>query len=182
MTNGNGHNFGGKLPAWILNDRRKDARVKFKVELIEPVDLAFAVEGSKRPQTQPAILINISAGGMLLMTFMEPPHVKHLKMTLDLPGLKKFPVEGSILRVVSKGPVYSLGIRFTKISPASRKAIATLAEQHEEQEAHEAVKRLVAADRKRMIYREVLNAPAKKKSAGKKKRKGKKRSGPRSRR
>lgn len=114
------------------NERRKHRRVAVVSDLVEPIVLTYApdtamekTKGSspkkkgdvpKHLQTQPAILTNLSAGGMSLITFLAPPHAKTFKMTLTIPGLDNLPIEGRVVRVIKKGETFVVGIEFTKIA------------------------------------------------------------------
>lgn len=118
------------------NERRRHHRFAVVSGLVEPIVLRYAMpKGSKSAegvpfhlQTQPAILTNLSAGGMSLVTFLAPPHTKIFKMTLTIPGLNKLPIEGRVVRVVKKGETFSVGIEFVRIADKYRKKINRMAE------------------------------------------------------
>lgn len=107
--------------------------------MIEPITLRYAdsKKNSKpahlspeQTHSQPAILTNLSAGGMSLVTFIEPPHTKRLDMVLTLPGLDHIPIEGKVVRIHEKGETYSVGISFTKITPHHQKTISDQAQDY----------------------------------------------------
>lgn len=112
-------------------DRRKHHRFPVVQGMIEPINLQF---GEKRknsgPELQPAILTNLSAGGMSLLIFVEPPHTHVFDMEFGLPGFDHIPVQGKIVRVHAKGQTYSVGIQFTKISKKHEKQISDMAADH----------------------------------------------------
>ena len=120
------------------SDRRRHPRLALVEDIIEPIVLRYVPEkppGKKSPdnvakhlQTQPAILINISAGGMSLITFLAPPHAKTFKMTLTVPGLDHLPIVGKVVRVDKKGGTFSVGIAFTKIAKKYQRQIERMAE------------------------------------------------------
>lgn len=118
------------------NERRKHPRVAVMNDIVEPIVLRYAPrkgdeKGEPIPkclQTQPAVLVNLSAGGMSLVTFLAPPHTKCFKMTLTIPGLDHMPVEGRVVRVVKKGDTYNVGIEFTKIAKKYQARISHMAE------------------------------------------------------
>ena len=100
--------------------------------MIEPILVQLA-SGEKRralsdEPSQPAILTNLSAGGMSLLMFLEPPHARRLDMVLAIPGLEHVPVAGRVVRVHQKGPTYNVGIAFTKISKKHQDQISRMAE------------------------------------------------------
>lgn len=131
-------------------ERRKHPRFKVVSNLIEPIALRYApepVKGKgkgkktakdrkkkdafagvpKAARTQPAILTSLSAGGLSLITFLAPPHAKTYKMTLTIPGLDRFPIEGKVVRVHQKGETYVVGIEFTKIAKKYQRRITQMA-------------------------------------------------------
>jgi hypothetical protein len=132
------------------NERRKHPRFGLIDDLIEPIVLRYVPEKAKvtasakarksgedvpkHLQTQPAILVNLSAGGMSLVTFLAPPHAKVFKMTLTVPGLDHLPIEGKVVRVDKKGETFNVGIQFTKIAQKYVRQIAHMAE--DDQDCH----------------------------------------------
>lgn len=128
------------------SERRRHPRLPVVEGLVEPITLRYAPDASAdaaRPSrggpspaargglpSQPAILTNLSAGGMSLITFVEPPHARTLAMDLSLPGLEHVKIEAKVVRVLSKGQTYNVGIQFTKISAKSQKQINDVASDH----------------------------------------------------
>jgi len=116
-----------------FSERRKHARLPIIHDMVEPVDLTYQDPREKgKMQTQPAILANLSAGGMRLVTFMEPPKTGVLEMCIELPGLGKIPVKGRISWIHSKGDVFTSGIAFTEISKVNCDKINAIAEDYED--------------------------------------------------
>jgi hypothetical protein len=117
------------------NERRRHRRFTIVHDLVEPIVLRYAEpkggkgEGvPKHLRTQPAILTNLSAGGMQLLTFLAPPHTKVFKMTLTIPGLDHLPIEGKVVRVSKKGEIFNVGIQFTKIAQKYQNKINRMAD------------------------------------------------------
>ena len=118
------------------NERRKHPRFAVIPDLVEPIVLRYAPQKGedgkqlvpKHLQTQPAILIDLSASGMSLVTFLAPPHAKSFKMMLTIPGLDHLPIEGKVVRVSKKGETFNVGIEFTKIAKKYCNAISRMAE------------------------------------------------------
>ena len=118
-----------------FEERRRHQRLPVMEGMVEPITIGFGKEeggpgAAKRPRQQPAILTNLSAGGLSLITFMEPPHAKRLDLVLLLPGLNHIPVEGKVVRVLEKGQTFNVGIAFTKIAKKHRDRINAMAQDH----------------------------------------------------
>lgn len=114
-------------------ERRKHPRFPVVDNLIEPITLRYTAQDGKKapsfgkePKVQPAILTNLSAGGMSILTFVEPPHAKAFEMDLRLPGLHA-PVEAKVVRVHSKGETHNVGIEFTRIQKKHQSQINEMA-------------------------------------------------------
>lgn len=108
-------------------DRRKHERVPIVDGLVEPVNLRYAASPTSGSMTVPAVMTDLSAGGMCFVLFCEPPHAKVLELDLSLPGLDHIPVEGKILWVKSKGETYLVGIAFVKIRKKDHALIGRMA-------------------------------------------------------
>lgn len=120
------------------NERRAHRRLAVVSDLVEPIVLSYAPDPKEKKKskdavpkhlrTQPAVLTDLSAGGLQLITFLAPPHAKSFKMTLTIPGLDNLPVIGRVVRVSKKGETYSVGIAFTKIAKKFQRQITRMAE------------------------------------------------------
>lgn len=113
-------------------ERRRHARFPVIHGLIEPINLRFAQDGKEKLDhsqkiSQPAVLVDLSAGGISIISFMEPPHAKLIRMDLSLHGMAHIPVEGKIVRVHSKGKTHTVGIAFTKITKKNQKQLKDMA-------------------------------------------------------
>ncbi|MEQ1918653.1 MAG: PilZ domain-containing protein [Elusimicrobiota bacterium] len=108
-------------------ERRKHRRFSVVEGMVEPITLEL--EGTDNlMHKQPAIMTDLSAGGISLLMFVEPPHTKSFQMTLNIPGLEGVPIEAGIVRVHQKGETYSVGLAFRKISREAQKSIEKMAE------------------------------------------------------
>lgn len=112
-------------------ERRKHPRFPVVENMIEPITLRYTApekpgHHNNEPKVQPAILTNLSAGGMSILTFVEPPHAKSFAMDLKLPGIH-VPVEAKVVRVHSKGETHNVGIEFTKIQKKHQTQINDMA-------------------------------------------------------
>lgn len=128
-----------------FRERRRHQRLPVVEGMVEPITIGFGGTQGKRSASgkdaqQPAILTNLSAGGLSLITFLEPPRARRLEMVLLLPGLNHVPVEGKVVRVHEKGQTFNVGIAFTKISKKHRERINAMAQDHMDCETRIALK------------------------------------------
>ncbi len=108
-------------------ERRQHRRFHVVDGMIEPITLELeGVESASKKI--PAIMTDLSAGGMSLLMFVEPPHAKSFQMTLSIPGLEGVPIQASVARVHQKGETYSVGLAFVKIPRDAQKRIEKMAE------------------------------------------------------
>lgn len=128
-------------------ERRRHARLPVVEGMVEPITVNFGGEEPAKapapaaaPRNQPAILTNLSAGGMSLILFLEPPHTRKLEMVLTLPGLNHVPIEGKVVRVHEKGQTFNVGIAFTKIAKKHQILISAMAQDHIDCETRIALK------------------------------------------
>jgi|CXWL01.1.fsa_nt_gi hypothetical protein len=107
-------------------ERRKHRRFNVVEGMVEPItiELGGLDEVMKK---QPAIMTDLSAGGMSLLMFLEPPHAKSFDMVLSIPGLDRVSIEATIVRVLRKGETYSVGLSFIKISKKVQDRIESMA-------------------------------------------------------
>lgn len=131
-------------------ERRKHPRFAVVEGMVEPITVNFDApskarrrnepKGPPTAKNQPAILTDLSAGGMSLILFLEPPKTKTLEMVLNLPGLTQIPIEGKIVRVSERGQTYNVGIAFTRISKKHQAQIDEMAQDHLDCETRLALK------------------------------------------
>jgi len=120
-----------KKDSKVFKERREHVRLPILHGILEPVELEFYAKGADgKHHPQPAILVDLSAGGMRLITFLEPPHSKELNMILKLAGVKEMPITGRISWVKEKGGVFMSGIIFSGICAEDRKRISDMAEDY----------------------------------------------------
>jgi len=118
------------------DERRRHHRFSLAEGLVEPITLRFSSNGGSKAsptpaKTQPAVLTDLSASGMSMIVFVEPPHAKTFEMDLNLPGMPHhIPIEARVVRVHSKGETFSVGIAFTRIEKKHQKLINDMASDH----------------------------------------------------
>lgn len=119
-------------------DRRLHRRFSVVEGMVEPITLELDGKGSGK--AQPAIMTDLSAGGMSLLMFMEPPHAKKFEMVLAIPGLDRVPIEASVVRVLQKGETYNVGLSFTKIAKKIQDRISGMADDNADCETRVALR------------------------------------------
>lgn len=125
----------------IFHERRKHVRLPILHGILEPVEIQFFSKTSNgKIKPQPAILSDLSAGGMRLITFLEPPHSREINIVLNLQGLDEIPVKGKISWVKQKGEVYMTGIAFLSISKSNQNKINKMAEDYSDCDTRIALK------------------------------------------
>lgn len=108
-------------------ERRRHPRVPVISNIVEPIDLTYTDNSDGKVHQIAAVLADLSASGMRIVSFLKAPiaGVMHIKM--ELPTIGKFDVEAKTAWVRQKGPVYTIGIEFTKIDSAVAAKIMALA-------------------------------------------------------
>lgn len=106
-------------------ERRKHPRLPILHGILEPIEVEFSTDNTKQTH-QPAILSDLSAGGMRLITFLEPPHTKVINMVLKL-DKDEISVKGKIAWIKQKENVYMIGISFIEISKENQTKINNMA-------------------------------------------------------
>lgn len=93
-------------------DKRKHSRLPVLHEMDEPIHIAF------NNKQVPGILVDLSAGGMALLSFASAPVGTEITLVIDIPGLKTHPLCGKVAWTLAKGEMWRIGIAFTSIDPA----------------------------------------------------------------
>lgn len=109
-----------------MNERRKHPRLPILHGILEPIEIEFYTQRKEGSNSQPAILSDLSAGGMRLITFLEPPHTSDISILLKI-DKKPISVKGKIAWIKQKGEVYMIGIEFIEISKENQKRIDDMA-------------------------------------------------------
>jgi len=112
----------------MKTERRAHPRFPIANGLMEPITLQFPKDGERPDREFPAILTNLSAGGMSLTTFSEPPHTREFEIMFQIGGFNRCSAVARILRIQGKGEVYTLGLSFIRISKKDRTCINKMAE------------------------------------------------------
>ena len=92
-------------------ERRKHPRLPLHLSVAKLVD--FKCEGLDQPA--PAILVDLSAGGLSMICFALPTLSQRVTFRLELPGLVNAQVQGRVVRARRKGETYQVAIAFTEL-------------------------------------------------------------------
>lgn len=90
-------------------ERRKHPRLPLHLSVAKMVE--FECDGLE----QPAVLVDLSAGGLSMICFAMPPTSQNVKFRMALPGLANANVHGRVVRVLKKGETYRVAVEFTEL-------------------------------------------------------------------
>jgi hypothetical protein len=104
-------------------ERRRHPRLPLHLSVAKLVDFKF--DGLDTPA--PAVLVDLSAGGLAMICFALPPQANELTFRMSLPGLVNAKLKGKIVRAKRKGETYHVGIEFTEFQDKWAHMIGKLA-------------------------------------------------------
>lgn len=110
-----------------FQERRRHPRVPVINNIVEPIDLIYADDKTGVKQQVAAVLADLSASGMRIVSFLKAPIAGKMQINMELPYIGKFAVEAITSWVRQKGPVYTIGIEFTKIEDSIASKIQAMA-------------------------------------------------------
>jgi len=93
-----------------IQERRRHPRLPLHLSVAKLVD--FKCDGLDMPA--PAVLVDLSAGGLSMIAFALPQLTKNVTFNLDLPGLVNAQLHGKIVRAHKKGETYQVAIAFNE--------------------------------------------------------------------
>ncbi len=102
-------------------EKRKHSRLPVLHEMDEPVQIALDKKAI------PGILVDLSAGGMALLTFTSIPVGTEINLSIDVPGIKTKWLLGKVVWARAKAEMWRIGIAFTKIDPSDFRHINRIA-------------------------------------------------------
>jgi len=105
----------------MMEERRKFKRSPVIHEMDEAIELGF------KDEMVPGLLVDLSGGGMSLLTYKALPLGTILNLSMELPGLKTHRLQGKIVWSVPKGEMWRVGITFNKIEASDLKHINKMA-------------------------------------------------------
>lgn len=104
----------------MLN-RRKHQRLPVIKDFAREVHISIGEEKIN------GIILNLSVGGMLLLTYSNLPKDANLTLSFDLANIRTKPIKGKIIRVTQKSVMYELAIEFLEIDTLDSKKINRIA-------------------------------------------------------
>ncbi len=114
----------------MKSERRKHNRLIIK-DIAEPIEL-FVMGEKHTPQEVPAVITNLSAGGMALVVFAHITGDTKLKMDMKLPGMGNMSFEGRVAWTQPKGDTTQVGVKFSHVSHEDAKRINSVAEGYQD--------------------------------------------------
>jgi len=91
-------------------ERRKHPRLPLHLSVAKLVD--FKCEGLDQPA--PAVLVDLSAGGLSMICFALPALSQHVTFRLNLSGLVHAQLHGRVVHAQRKGETYRVSVAFTE--------------------------------------------------------------------
>jgi hypothetical protein len=92
-------------------ERRKHPRLPLHLSVAKLID--FKSEGLEG--TAPAVLVDLSAGGLSMICFAQPPMSQNVTFRLNLPDIVNAQVHGRVVRVLKKGETYMMAVEFSEL-------------------------------------------------------------------
>ena len=109
------------------NEKRRHPRMPVISNLIEPVNLHYKTQDGKETELV-AILADLSASGMRMISFLGAPLADKFSISLQLPGTDKMDVEAKLAWVKQRENVYTIGIEFLHMAEKDAKIISEMAD------------------------------------------------------
>lgn len=109
-----------------ITERRRHPRLPMHLSVAKLVDFKF----DGLDQAAPAVLVDLSAGGLAMICFAMPQITQELTFRLSLPGLVNAKLKGKIIRARRKGETYQVAIEFTEFQDKWANMIGKLAKAH----------------------------------------------------
>ena len=110
-----------------FSEKRKNRRMPVISNLIEPVNLTYRTKEGKDTALV-AILADLSASGMRMISFLGAPMADTFSISLQLPGMDRMEIQARMAWVKQKENVYTIGIEFTNIKPEQAALISAMAD------------------------------------------------------
>jgi hypothetical protein len=108
-------------------ERRRHPRLPLHLSVAKMVD--FKCEGQE--QTSPAVLVDLSAGGLSMICFALPQLAQNVTFRLMLPGLVNANLQGRIVRVRRKGETYQVAVEFSEFQDKWANLVGKLAKAYD---------------------------------------------------
>ena len=89
-------------------ERRRHPRLPLHLSVAKLID--FKCAGQE--QTIPAVLVDLSAGGLAMVAFALPRLTQKVTFRLDIPGLVNAQLHGHVVRAHKKGETFHVAVAF----------------------------------------------------------------------
>ena len=109
--------------------RRKHRRMPVISSFLKPVLIRSDQLGLK--ESAPGIIVDLSAGGLAMITFVPIYPGTKLSLNLNLPGLIIKDIVAHVLRVKQKYKTYMAAIRFDRLNNKARSKINRMADDYD---------------------------------------------------
>lgn len=96
-------------------ERRKHKRFPVVKRLSEPVDIFVESPDQGDEIAMPGVIVDISVGGMRLITFAPIDENSALSLNMDLPAIGRAEMDAKVVWTRQKRGVYEIGMEFIKI-------------------------------------------------------------------
>src|SRR5689334_10463698 len=110
-----------------MEERRQHPRLPLHLSVAKLVD--FQCDGLD--MAAPAVLVDLSAGGLSMIAFALPPLTKQVTCKLELPGLVNAQLHGRIVRALKKGETYQVAVAFSEFKEEWARLVAKLVKAYE---------------------------------------------------
>ncbi|MBK8870420.1 MAG: PilZ domain-containing protein [Elusimicrobia bacterium] len=109
----------------LKTEKRNHKRFPVLKDMAEPVDLTVMGPSAREV---PAVLTNLSAGGMALVVFAHVSGESKLKLVLDIHGLEGLELHGRVAWTTPKGDTTAVGVAFEHLKKETVDRINQMAE------------------------------------------------------
>ncbi|GEM_PF-1063965 len=110
-------------------ERRVHKRVPVLTSLLEPITIKAPQLHIDKPV--PGFMGNLSAGGMVIATFVALPENVELEISINIPGFHNVNLKGKVKKSVEKHGSFLITFGITEIPVAVRDHISKMAEDFE---------------------------------------------------
>lgn len=112
-------------------ERRKHIRFPVIKRLSEPVDIFLSDPKTGSGDPVPGVIVDISAGGMGLITFAPIDENTTLSLNIDLPAIGKTELDAKVAWTMHKRGVYQMGMEFVNPPEEITKKLEDMGESFE---------------------------------------------------
>jgi hypothetical protein len=111
-----------------FKERRKHRRFPAMHNLLKPIDLIF--EPPATFTSVPAILLDLSAGGLGMLTFVPIEAGTEINAQVDFKGLNIPSIQGKVVSVIAKGESWRISVRFKNMENPLTEKLNKMAEDY----------------------------------------------------